>query len=126
MQFKIVNGNRIQLVIYRGFNAEKGRPIVKTIGAITKDTLEPVGNLLELLNEEQRQELDSYVERTKAARAKEYFQAVVDNVAKNMKEAAEVIRNGDALVDQGMLESMREAAIELNGAIDDKCKEAGY
>ena len=59
MQFKPV-GNRIQLVAYRGYDQEKRRAIVKVLGSMDAYTLELPKDLLDILSEDEKAEVESF------------------------------------------------------------------
>lgn len=126
MQFKVVNGNRIQLVAYRGHNKEKKRPIVKTLGAIYKDSLEPVGNLMELLDDDEKQELARYVERTRRDREIEGNRKLMDVLPDFITGGAGIIKNKKVPVDNAKVRAIRKAIAELTVVLDEYSAEKGW
>lgn len=70
MQFKPV-GNRIQLVAYRGYDQEKRRAIVKVLGSMDAYTLELPKDLLDILSEDEKAEVESFIADTKAKNKKQ-------------------------------------------------------
>ena len=69
MQFKR-QGRRVQVLAYRGYDKEKRRAIVKMMGSIDVYSYEPSGGLIENLTDEEKTELQSYIETERQAAEK--------------------------------------------------------
>ena len=66
MQFREAKG-RIQVLAYAGYDKEKRRSVVQLLGSIDKYTLEPTDKLLEKMTDEQKQELQAYINKKRQA-----------------------------------------------------------
>jgi len=62
MQFKKV-GQRIQVLRYEGYDKDRRRAIVKMVGSVHNRTFEPTVGLIESLTDDERVELDEFIER---------------------------------------------------------------
>ena len=69
MQFKR-QGRRVQVLAYRGYDKEKRRAIVKMMGSIDAYSYEPSDGLIENLTDEEKKELQSYIETERQAAEK--------------------------------------------------------
>ena len=110
MQFKKVGG-KIQVLAYRGYNPEKKRAIIKLLGSMSAYTFTPTVGLLENLTDEERTELQSYIETERQAAEKESRQYAAKSVARQIKKAADAINAGD-------FEPSEEWAADTWAAID--------
>lgn len=79
MQFRD-QGNRTQVLAYRGYDKEKKRAIVKLIGSYDKITLEVPSELISALTDNEQEELNSYILPLKKA----YESSVKLNELKNL------------------------------------------
>ena len=94
MQFKR-QGRRVQVLAYRGYNKEKRRAIVKMMGSIDVYSYEPSGGLIENLTDEEKTELQSYIETERQAAEKRTRQYFANSAASRIKEVADTIQGGD-------------------------------
>ena len=93
MQFKPV-GNRIQLVAYRGYDQEKRRAIVKVLGSMDAYTLELPKDLLDILSEDEKAEVESFIADTKAKNKKQSDTFSVQYIASNLDRVADLVLDG--------------------------------
>ncbi len=94
MQFKR-QGRRVQVLAYRGYDKEKRRAIVKMMGSIDVYSYEPSDGLIENLTDEEKTELQSYIETERQAAKKRSRQYSAKSAASRIKEVADTIRGGD-------------------------------
>ncbi|WP_298066461.1 hypothetical protein [uncultured Acinetobacter sp.] len=93
MQFKPV-GNRIQLVAYRGYDKEKRRAIVKVLGSMDAYTLDVPKDLLDVLSEDEKAEVVSYIADTKAKNQKRNNTLSVQYVGSSLTRVADLVLDG--------------------------------
>ena len=93
MQFKPV-GNRIQLVAYRGYDKEKRRAIVKVLGSMDAYTLDVPKDLLDVLSEDEKAEVVSYIADTKAKNQKRNNALSVKYVGSSLTRVADLVLDG--------------------------------
>ncbi len=94
MQFKR-QGRRVQVLAYRGYDKEKRRAIVKMMGSIDVYSYELSGGLVENLTDEERIELQSYIETERQAEEKRIRLCSAKSAASRIKEVADTIQGGD-------------------------------
>ena len=94
MQFKR-QGRRVQVLAYRGYDKEKRRAIVKMMGSIDVYSFEPSDGLIENLTDEEKTELQSYIETERQAAEKRSRQYFANSAASRIKEVADTIQGGD-------------------------------
>ena len=94
MQFKR-QGRRVQVLAYRGYDKEKRRAIVKMMGSIDVYSFEPSDSLIENLTDEEKTELQSYIETERQAAEKRSRQYFANSAASRIKEVADTIQGGD-------------------------------
>lgn len=94
MQFKR-QGRRVQVLAYRGYDKEKRRAIVKMMGSIDVYSYELSGGLVENLTDEERIELQSYIETERQAEEKRIRLYSAKSAASRIKEVADTIQGGD-------------------------------
>ena len=94
MQFKR-QGRRVQVLAYRGYDKEKRRAIVKMMGSIDVYSFEPSDGLIENLTDEEKTELQSYIETERQAAEKRTRQYFANSAASRIKEVADTIQGGD-------------------------------
>jgi len=93
VQFKPV-GNRIQLVAYRGYDQEKRRAIVKVLGSIDAYSLDVPQTLLEVLSDEEKAEVESYIADTRAKNQKRNNALSIQYIASNLDRVADLVLGG--------------------------------
>ena len=94
MQFKR-QGRRVQVLAYRGYDKEKRRAIVKMVGSIDVYSYEPSDGLTENLTDEEKTELQSYIETERQAAEKRTRQYFAESSASRISEVADTIKAGD-------------------------------
>ena len=94
MQFKR-QGRRVQVLAYRGYDKEKRRAIVKMMGSIDVYSYEPSDGLIEILTEEEKTELQSYIETERQAAEKRSRVYYAKSAASRIVEVADTIKAGD-------------------------------
>lgn len=94
MQFKR-QGRRVQVLAYRGYDKEKRRAIVKMMGSIDVYSYEPSDGLTENLTDEEKTELQSYIETERQAAEKRTRQYFAESSASRISEVADTIKAGD-------------------------------
>lgn len=99
MQFKR-QGRRTQVLAYRGYDKEKRRAIVKMMGSIDVYSYEPSDGLIENLTDEEKTELQSYIETERQSAEKQSRQYSVKSAARRINEVADTIKAGDFQPDE--------------------------
>ena len=94
MQFKR-QGRRVQVLAYRGYDKEKRRAIVKMVGSIDISLFEPSDGLIENLTDEEKTELQSYIETERQSAKKQNRQYFARSAASRIAEIADTIKAGD-------------------------------
>ena len=94
MQFKR-QGRRIQVLAYRGYDKEKRRAIIKMMGSIDAYSYELPDGLIEGMTDDEKKELQSYIEEQRQKAEKDSRQYSAKSVASRIKEVADTIRAGD-------------------------------
>ena len=94
MQFKR-QGRRIQVLAYRGYDKGKRRAIVKMMGSIDAYSYEPSDGLIENLTDEEKTELQSYIETERQAAEKRSRVYSAKSAASRIVEVADTIKAGD-------------------------------
>ena len=94
MQFKR-QGRRVQVLAYRGYDKEKRRAIVKMMGSIDVYSYELSGGLVENLTDEEKTELQSYIETERQAAEKRSRVYYAKSAASRIVEVADTIKAGD-------------------------------
>lgn len=92
MQFKKA-GKRIQVLAYRGYDKEKKRAVVKMLGSLDSYSYGPSDGLIESLTEEEKKELQSYIDEQRQSRDNEYRQSSVKYLPSSIKAATDSITN---------------------------------
>ena len=93
MQFKPV-GNRIQVLAYRGYDKEKRRAIVKVLGSMDAYMLDVPKDLLDVLSEDEKAEVVSYIADTKAKNQKRNNALSVKYVGSSLTMVADLVLDG--------------------------------
>lgn len=84
MQFR-VQKNRLSLLAYRGYSKEKKRSIIKTVGTIDWKTLKVPEQLLEELKEDEKIQLEKYLDAERQKRRTELIRNTTQAVPRNLK-----------------------------------------
>lgn len=94
MQFKR-KGNKINVLAYRGYDREKRRAVVKMVGSMSAHTYTPSENLLENLTDDEREELQKYIEDARQESDRQARRYAVDAIPSRLADAAEAITAGE-------------------------------
>lgn len=94
MQFKR-QGRRVQVLAYRGYDKEKRRAIIKMMGSIDVYSYEPPDNLIKNLTDDEKTELQSYIQKERQAAEKKSRQYSAKSAASRIAEVADTIKAGD-------------------------------
>lgn len=94
MQFKR-QGRRIQVLAYRGYDKDKRRAIVKMIGSLDGYTFEPSDGLIDSMTAEEKEELQSYIEKERLSKKNSMRQSFTHTIASQMKTAADCLTAGE-------------------------------
>ena len=84
MQFK-KQGNRVQVLAYRGYDKVKRRAIVKMLGSYDVHSYEMTDGLLDNMTAEEKEELQSYIEKERQSDQKEIRQYNVKLIDSRIK-----------------------------------------
>lgn len=77
MQFKMV-GNIIQVHRYEGYDKIKKRAIVKMVGSMSRHIFTPSDGLIDKLTDEEKTELQSYIEKERQSYNKDSRQSSIN------------------------------------------------
>lgn len=94
MQFKR-QGSRIQVLAYRGYDKDKRRAIVKMVGSLDGYSFTPSDGLIDSLTAEEKEELQSYIEKERQSNKDRMRQSVTQYVASQIKTAADSLTAGE-------------------------------
>jgi hypothetical protein len=94
MQFKR-QGNKIQVLVYRGYDKEKRRSVVKMVGSYDVYSYKLSDGLLDSLTDKEREELQSHIETERLEAEKRSRLYSAENIASRIKSAADMIRAGE-------------------------------
>jgi hypothetical protein len=86
-------GNRIQVRAYRGYNKEKKRSDVKLLGSLEAYTYEPSDDLLSNMTDDEKKELQSYIEKERLSYKKTMFLTHTKYAASQLVEIANALRS---------------------------------
>lgn len=94
MQFKEQKG-RVQVLVYDGYDKEKRRAIVKMIGSFDRYDYSLSVGLLDKLTVEQKDELQSEIERRRQSYEKEARQRAILYSDTSIKNYADIVSSGE-------------------------------
>ena len=94
MQFKEQKG-KVQVLVYSGYDKEKRRAIVKMVGSFDRYNYSLSVGLLESLTVEQKDELQSEIERRRQSHDKSMRQASILYSDSRIKEYADIVSSGE-------------------------------
>jgi len=94
MQFKEQKG-RVQVLAYDGYDKEKRRAIVKMLGSFDRYDYSLSVGLLEKLTVEQKEELQSEIERRRQSHDKAMRQGAILYSDSRIKEYADIVSSGE-------------------------------
>jgi hypothetical protein len=94
MQFKEQKG-RVQVLAYDGYDKEKRRAIVKMLGSFDRYDYSLSVGLLEKLTDEQKEELQSEIDRRRQSHDKAMRQGAILYSDSRIKEYADIVSSGE-------------------------------
>lgn len=112
MMFKQI-ANRIEVRRYEGYSKEKKRSEVKLLGSFNRHTLVPTEELLSVLTDEQKKELQAYIETVQQETRNNSLQYAVQLAVQSVKNASDSIRL-EVATDEAQLAELSKAVAELN------------
>jgi hypothetical protein len=114
MQFK-KQGNKIQVLAYRGYDKEKRRAIVKMLGSYDVHSYIMTDGLLDSLTVDEKEELQSHIEKVRQSDQSAVRQYNAKHIDSQIKEVADSISGGE-------FEISEEWVTNVYGAIDELTK----
>lgn len=121
MQFKTVK-NRIQVIAYMGYDKDKKRAVTKLVGSLSRFTYQPSDGLMESLTVEQREEVQSYIDKCRQSDNDTTLQSVVKHAACHINKIADGIDAGLLSVSDGWDTTVWQAIERLSKSM----KSAGF
>ncbi len=94
MQFKTV-GERVQVLVYAGYDKEKRRAVVKMAGSISRSDYSLSDGLLESLTDSQKSELQSFIETLRQSDELKARQSIAFSIDSHIRIVADSIRSGE-------------------------------
>ena len=94
MQFKEQKG-RVQVLAYEGYDKEKRRAIVKMLGSFDRYDYSLSVGLLERLTVEQKEELQSEIERRRQSDDKRMDSYIISDSHSRINKIADIISSGE-------------------------------
>jgi hypothetical protein len=116
MQFKEVGG-KIQVIAYRGYDKEKKRAVTKMLGSLAKYTFSPSDGLMESLTEEEKTELQSYIEKERQSSSERSRQYAVKMIDSHINNASDSLAVESVKIDDRQAELIWSAMAELQKAL---------
>lgn len=121
MQFKR-QGQRVQVLAYRGYDKEKRRAIVKMLGSYDAYSYEPTVGLIDSLTEEEKKELQSHIENERHKSEKMLRQYDLTHIASRIKNVADTVQEDGFEGSEAWAAETWEAIDTLTKAL----RKAGY
>ena len=121
MQFREAKG-RIQVLAYAGYDKEKRRSVVQLLGSMDKYDLKPTDTLLERMTDEQKKELQSYIEKERQLRAEASKRRAARYLHSQIKTVADSLTTGVYEPDADWTAELYQAIDELTA----KMRKAGF
>lgn len=116
MQFK-EQGNKIQVHAYRGYDKEKRRAVVKMLGSIGAFDFKPSDGLLKDMTEEEKKELQSYLEKRRQESENLSRQYSINQAGSQIRKLSSIIQAGDIEPPEGWGTDIWAALDELSKAL---------
>lgn len=116
MQFKRQK-HKIQVLAYRGYDKEKRRAIVKMMGSLDAYSLEPSGDLLDNLTDEEKDELKAYIEKKEQSERIKQLEKKMECMPMAAADIADAITSGDLEPDSQWARSLWTGVDELSKAM---------
>ena len=121
MQFKKL-GNRIQVLAYRGYDKVKKRAVIKVQGSIIVGSYEPSDGLLGNLTDEEKTELQSYINTERQSSYKKVRLYEAQELASLIVRISDTITQGDFEVSP----TWAADALAAMAALTKTLRKAGY
>jgi len=121
MQFKKL-GNRIQVLAYRGYDKVKKRAVIKVQGSIVVGSYELSDGLLNNLTDEEKIELQSYINIERQSEYKKVRLCEAQELASLIKKVSDTIKEGDFAVSPTWAADALESMAQLTKTL----RKAGY
>lgn len=116
MQFR-TQGNRIQVLAYRGYNKEKRRAEVKLVGSFNRTDFTPSDGLIDALTDDEKTELQSHIDSLRQSHDRTVRQANVEYISRSLKIVS------DSLTDPECARLINEdSAAKIYAAMDELAK----
>lgn len=93
MQFR-KQGRRIQVLAYRGYDREKRRAVVKLLGSFDAYSLSVPDELNSALSDDERSELQSYVQSIRQSRDTDMLQFSLEDLPNRIKRVSDSLNDG--------------------------------
>lgn len=121
MQFKKL-GNRIQVLAYRGYDKVKKRAVIKVQGSIVVGSYELSDGLLVNLTDEEKTELQSYIDKDRQYSYKKVRLCEAQELASLIAKVADTVKAGDFEV----LPTWAEDVLTAMDLLKKTLRKAGY
>lgn len=108
MQFK-VQKNKIQVLVYTGYDKEKKRAIVRMVGSLDRFTFEPTSDFLNGLTVEQREEVQSYINESRQSDVNRTLQYRLEFLASQIKSVSGGLLDGQLTLTSDNADALWEA-----------------
>lgn len=118
MQFR-PQGNRVQVLAYRGYNKEKRRAEVKLLGSFSRTDFSLSDGLFDALTDGEKEELQSHITAMRQSYDKTIRLSAVRHVSHYMKEVSDSLSNPEcaSLVTEKVASEMFESIDALTKAL---------
>jgi hypothetical protein len=125
MQFQKL-GKRVRVLSYRGYDKDKKRSIVKFLGSLDAYTFAPSDGLIEALTDDEKTELQAYIEKERQARQDSSDSYVMRSVVNELVAADALLVAGMAF-DVSRLDADKAASVWRSiRALEAMLTTAGY
>ncbi len=108
MQFK-VQKNKIQVLVYTGYDKAKKRAIVKMVGSLDRFTYEPTSDFLNELTILQREEVQSYINESRQSSDLSVLQYRLEFLDSHIKVVSEGLADGRLTLESDNADKLWEA-----------------
>lgn len=116
MQFQ-VKGSNIRVLAYRGYDNIKKRAIIKMLGSLEAYSFIPKDGLLENLTEEEKIELDQYVNSEKLKQKQRYDRMTTHYLPSRLAQVAETALNKSYVPTEQEAQAIFAGIDQLNKAL---------
>ncbi len=115
-------GRKVQVLAYRGYDRDKKRAIIKMVGSISGLSFSPSVAHGDSLTEDEKMEIQSYIEMEKRRREVEAQQWTARALPEKLETAIEAIRAGTHEISEQWAEGVWSGMDELGRRL----RKAGY